>query len=492
MNLEHTQPPPPQLPPDADLLLAIHDYKRECAADARKTTSVHSLLSAMLAPRAKDQMVLLDVRSPAEYETAHIPSARSLPLFDDEQRAAVGTAFKRSGADKATRLGLELVRPRLAALARAAAAHASEAPNAPATLCVYCWRGGMRSHSVAWLLERHGVRVVTLSGGYKAFRAWATSYYGDAAMPRRFAARVRKQQASGRRGRREQHALEGAAPTPPLPPPPPPLDATAVVAAARALPGPRICVVGGRTGVGKTKVILALRELGAHAIDLEGLANHRGSAFGWVGDGGLGQPSTEHFQNVLALEWHQIAAAAGGGGGGNGNGSGGAHCPGWLFLEDEDDHIGACNLPPAVYAALRCAPLVVRIVLSEAERIQQLLNDYARGNVESPAWLEGMERSVGKLQKRLGAERVRVIHEALRGGEYEEVARLLLNYYDGLYDKHIKNAGGTGSGSGTRAGLVVDLDPGADWRFDARSLARLVLECVEKCESELCDGYGKR
>ena len=72
------------------------------------------------------------------------------------------------------------------------------------------------------------------------------------------------------------------------------------------------------------------------------------------------------------------------------------------------------------------------------------------------------------------------------------MARLLLDYHDGLYDKHINNAGGTGGGSGTRAGLVVDLDPGADWRFDARALARLVLECVEKSESEVCDGCGKR
>ena len=189
-----------------------------------------------------------------------------------------------------------------------------------------------------------------------------------------------------------------------------------LVAAAQALPGRRVCVVGGRTGVGKTRVLRALRRMGAHVIDLEGLAQHRGSAFGWVGQQWQGkapsdapdQPTTEHFGNLLALEWREVnrkspaataaaaeatdaAYGAGTSAAASTNAEDGAATSaagraaavdclrpsaseasssrGWVFLEDEDTHIGGVTLPAGLYAMLRCAPLVVRVHVGEVVRL---------------------------------------------------------------------------------------------------------------------------
>ncbi|MFS6818695.1 rhodanese-like domain-containing protein [Synechococcus lacustris Tous-12m] len=115
---------------------------------------------------------LLDVRSPGEYEQAHIPGAKNLPLFSNEERADVGSCFKREGSKVAVKLGLELVAPRLLELANQLEA---EAKNGH--LRLYCWRGGMRSSSVAWLAKTVGIDVQLLAGGYKSFRNWALAQF---------------------------------------------------------------------------------------------------------------------------------------------------------------------------------------------------------------------------------------------------------------------------------------------------------------------------
>ncbi|MGB3547800.1 MAG: rhodanese-like domain-containing protein, partial [Saprospiraceae bacterium] len=166
--------------------------------------------------------VLLDVRSPGEYAEGHIVGARSLPLFSDEERAEVGTAYKQEGPAPAFLLGLERSGPKL----RAYVERALElAPGRRVT--VHCWRGGQRSASMGWLLERAGFDVAILPGGYKAYRTEARAWLGS--FP---------------------HHL-------------------------RLLCGP--------TGSGKTAVLHALRAQGAAILDLEGMARHRGSSFGAIG-----------------------------------------------------------------------------------------------------------------------------------------------------------------------------------------------------------------
>ena len=185
---------------------------------------------------------VLDVRSPAEYAAGHIPGAYSVPLFDNHERAQVGTVYKQTGSYKALLVGLEQVGPKMRTLVERAHELASGRE-----VLVHCWRGGMRSESVAWLLNTAGLTAHTLTGGYKAYR---------------------------------NHVLDSL-PT-----------------------APHLLVLGGATGSGKTAVLHALRELGEQVIDLEALAHHRGSAFGGIGQ--APQPTTEQFQNDLHQEWHSL------------------------------------------------------------------------------------------------------------------------------------------------------------------------------------------
>jgi len=179
--------------------------------------------------------VAFDVRSPGEYSQGRIPGAINLPLFTNEERAEVGTKYKQCGKDAAVELGLGLVGPKLASFVATAK---RECPNTVAK--VHCWRGGMRSSSMAWLLSTAGFKTVTLRGGYKAFRKWVLQKLSQ------------------------------------------PLN---------------LLVLGGLTGAGKTAILHALREKGEQILDLEDLACHRGSAFGVMGQ----QPTNEQFENEIAI-----------------------------------------------------------------------------------------------------------------------------------------------------------------------------------------------
>lgn len=179
---------------------------------------------------------IVDVRSPGEFKRGHVPGAQNLPLFTDEERTIVGTLYKRVGRDAALLEGLRLVGPKLALLVEDAQ---RIAPNG--RIRVYCWRGGERSGSVGWLLDKAGfAEVHTLQRGYKAFRTHVRT----------------------------------------------------------AFDGPFLLnVLGGFTGTGKTEALHRLATLGQQIIDLEALACHRGSSFGALGEGP--QPTTEHFENLL-------------------------------------------------------------------------------------------------------------------------------------------------------------------------------------------------
>ncbi len=199
---------------------------------------------------------LLDVRSPKEYEKAHIPGAASLPLFNDEERAVIGTLYKQEGREKAVKAGLDFFSGRMKEIESQAMQIFSEmGGKGEPVFFVHCWRGGMRSGAVAWLLGLFGYKVFVLSDGYKAFRRWALAQFEKEVDLR---------------------------------------------------------ILGGYTGSGKTEVLEELKNQNRKVIDLERLACHKGSAFGALGM--PCQPSQEMFENLLAIElWNneQIASTEG-------------------------------------------------------------------------------------------------------------------------------------------------------------------------------------
>ena len=196
--------------------------------------------------------LVLDVRSPSEYNHAHIPGALNLPLFTDEERSWVGTLYKQNSRQEAIKTGLTYFGPRMKEMVltvekwlRQKFELNDEVELIPSdyTLVVHCWRGGMRSGGVAWLLDLYGFKVQVLEGGYKAFRNWVLGIF------------------------QKPHDLN---------------------------------IIAGNTGAAKTRVLHALSVKGRCVIDLESLAAHKGSAFGNIGM--PEQPGQEMFENLLAFE----------------------------------------------------------------------------------------------------------------------------------------------------------------------------------------------
>jgi tRNA 2-selenouridine synthase len=195
--------------------------------------------SAELFVRQLPGAVLIDVRSPAEYATGHIPGSFNIPLFDDSECAEIGTIYKHQGKQPAIDRGLEIVGPKMISMVL----QARQLTKGKKVL-MYCWRGGMRSGSMAWLFETAGIPVTLLEHGYKGFRQCGKSLLAQPS---------------------------------------------------------KIIVIGGYTGSGKTKVLKALESLGEQVLDIEHLARHRGSSFGAIGK--EYQKTNEQFENDLLMEW---------------------------------------------------------------------------------------------------------------------------------------------------------------------------------------------
>ncbi|XZF15223.1 tRNA 2-selenouridine(34) synthase MnmH [Chitinophagaceae bacterium MMS25-I14] len=188
---------------------------------------------------------VLDVRSPGEYKQAHIPGAHSFPLFTDEERKIIGTTYKQVSRENAIKIGLDYFGPNMRKMVEEAEAIAAKQQDK--TLLVHCWRGGMRSGAVAWLLDLYGFKVYQLKGGYKAYRNHIISHW------------------------------------------------------TKDFP---LTIIGGHTGSGKTRILDELKKSGQKVLDLENLAGHKGSAFGEVD--GKEQPSQEMFENLLAMQLTQL------------------------------------------------------------------------------------------------------------------------------------------------------------------------------------------
>ncbi len=296
---------------------------------------------------------LVDVRTPTEFAQGHVPSAVNLPLFSDAERAAVGTAYKQQSREQAVLIGLEFVGPKMRPILEQLQTLVHQEA---AAVRLYCWRGGMRSASVAWLSEMSGYRAYTLRGGYKTFRNYTLALF-------------------------EQ-------PTP-------------------------LRLLSGKTGSGKTEILQALSCLGHQVVDLEGLAHHKGSAFGSFGQSP--QPTQQQFENELGWQWRTLCPT----------------CPTWL--EDESRRIGQLYLPPPLWARMSTAPTIFIDVPFE-QRVERLVRDYGH----HPTAL--LREAIVKIKKRLGGWQTQQAVNALEQGDLRSCCALLLeHYYDKAYVRSLEN-----------------------------------------------------
>lgn len=300
--------------------------------------------------RLRDEgTVVFDVRSPAEYQEGHIPGAISLPIFSDEERAQVGTIYVKQGREKAFLHASHLVGKKIPALAEKLIEAGGERP-----VLIYCWRGGMRSESVARLGRWAGIETFTLEGGYKAYR---------------------------------RYLLWWLATTPYTP-----------------------VVIAGFTGSNKTQTLKTMSHLGEQTLDLEDLANHRGSVFGHLGM--PPQPTTQQFQNNIFERMCLMNIGL----------------PIWT--EDESMRVGEVFLPEPLYQRLRDAPALF-IEKPFEERLENIIAKYGQFSRDQ------LLASLQKLQKHLNPGTLATVHKLICEGNLKDAAVILLRYYDTRYQQGI-------------------------------------------------------
>ncbi len=307
---------------------------------------------------------LLDVRSPGEFHQAHIPGAQSLPLFSDEERAIIGTAYKQKSRAIAVDEGLKFFSSSMQSIREHALKLAKmfDKDHTPSVFYLYCWRGGMRSEAVAWLLNLYGYKIYVLQGGYKSFRRWAITQF-----------------------EKERDYK----------------------------------IIGGFTGSGKTELLSRLNEGGQNTIDLEQLANHKGSSFGTLGM--PPQPSQEMFENLLALELGMKQTEG---------------KPIWL--EDESRHIGRVHIPDPLWQKMRKSDLYF-MEIPASERLDYIVKQYGKFKKND------LKEAILRIQKRLGGLETKNTLQFLEQGNIKACFEILLRYYDKLYQhslgKHLESGG---------------------------------------------------
>lgn len=326
---------------------------------------------------------VFDVRSPGEYNHAHIPGAYSLPLFSDEERKEVGTTYKKQSREQAIKIGLDFFGPKMRKMVEEiesiVTSQESGVLNSQLSspdsrlILVHCWRGGMRSAAVAWLLDLYGFKVYTLIGGYKKFRNCVLDTFK---FPFRFS------------------------------------------------------ILGGFTGSGKTELLKSLEEKGEKVIDLEGIAKHKGSAFGNIGM--PEQPSQEMFENLLAQKLHEAGSQKSDGGTRTSDPGPQASA---IWLEDESQRIGHINLPNDLWATMRRSP-VFYLDIPFAERLKHIVQEYGQLDTES------MIGAIGRISKKLGPQNAKSAILWLKEGKITESFEILLQYYDKFYFRSLHNREG--------------------------------------------------
>lgn len=289
---------------------------------------------------------VLDVRSPGEYAAGHIPDAHSLPLFTDEERAIVGTAYKQASREAAVNKGLQIFGPKMKQLADGA----KKINNNGTTFLVHCWRGGLRSGTVAWLLELYGYKVYLLRGGYKAFRSDALETFGK---------------------------------------------------------DRKVFILGGKTGSGKTMILKELANCGEQVVDLEGLAHHKGSSFGSLGE--KPQPTQEMFENELFMSLIKTDV----------NRS--------VWIEDESNMIGTKVIPKAFFSKMRSSPVYFLDIPFE-ERLNYLVSEYGKFGIEE------LKEAINRITRKLGGQHAKTALDAIDSGDLKTAFGICLAYYDKTYD----------------------------------------------------------
>jgi tRNA 2-selenouridine synthase len=287
---------------------------------------------------------VVDVRSPSEFRLGHIPGAINIPLFNDEERALVGTKYKKEGRLPAIIEGLRHTGPAMVSKLEQGLKTATDGK-----LLVHCWRGGMRSEAMAWLFSLGDIDVAVLDGGYKAYRRYILGKLSEKR---------------------------------------------------------KMIVLGGMTGSSKSHILRYLGSAGHQVLDLEKLANHKGSAFGALGQ--PPQPTTEQFANFLFKEWIRSDASK----------------PCWV--EDESRNIGSVFLPDQFYLNMQDTPVIV-LVMDIKTRLPRLMEEYSKYPPES------LKASVLKITKRLGGDNTRDAIEAIETGNIAKAIEISLNYYDKAY-----------------------------------------------------------
>ncbi|MFC2970336.1 tRNA 2-selenouridine(34) synthase MnmH [Acidimangrovimonas pyrenivorans] len=331
---------------------------------------------------------IIDVRSPAEYAEDHLPGAINLPVLDNEERARVGTIYKQESPFKARKIGAALV-------ARNSARHIEETlidRDGGWRPLVYCWRGGQRSGSFATILSQIGWRVELVQGGYKAWR---------------------------------KLVVEALYNTPVKAP---------------------VVVLDGNTGTAKTELLQLMAARGVQIVDLEGLANHRGSLFGHMAGG---QPSQKAFEGRLAMALDTLDPAR----------------P--VVIEAESSRVGDIRLPSELWKAICAAPRIA-VAAPLAARAAYLARAYA----DLTADRAELAAVIDKLRRLHAAETIEHWHKLAAEGAFEELAGdLMARHYDPRYEKQRART----AAEGARVIEAPDLSPEA-----LPGLADRITEMVEK------------
>ena len=294
--------------------------------------------------KLSETIKIADVRSPSEFSFGHIPGAVNIPLFDDKEREAVGTKYIKEGRLSAIIEGLKHSAPALVSKLEQGLKIAENGK-----LLVHCWRGGMRSEAMAWLFSLGDLEVNVLDGGYKAYRRYLLESLSEKR---------------------------------------------------------KMIVLGGMTGSSKTHILRYFKSSGQQILDLERLANHKGSAFGALGE--PPQPTTEHFGNLLFNDFRKLNA----------------NLPFWV--EDESRNIGSVFMPDTFYLNMQETPTIV-LVMSVNSRLPRLMEEYS----VYPS--EFLKTSLLKISKRLGGDKTRDAIDAVDKGDFAKAIEIVLYYYDKTY-----------------------------------------------------------
>ena len=291
-----------------------------------------------------DTSFIIDVRSEIEFDKGHIPGAVNIPILNTEERKIVGTTFKQAGQKHAILKGLELTGPHLSKRLKQAVKLVENKEN----IVVHCWRGGMRSSFFAYLLEFFGLKVTIIKGGYKSYRQQVIKSFEV---------------------------------------------------------NYNFSILGGMTGSGKTHILHELDKINTAIIDLEGLANHRGSSFGALGM--EKQPSQEQFENNLSYQLIRTNKK---------------NC----WLEDESRTVGARIIPEGIWNQMRQAPHYFLDKTFEL-RLDQIMEDYGAFSKED------LQFCMDRISKRLGPQHAKKAINHIEIGELREAFSIALIYYDKTY-----------------------------------------------------------